>query len=59
MSKPALYLLILASLMGVLLVFVPPNNLTGLVKLAFGILMGLFVLALVMGRRIKFDPVLR
>lgn len=61
MSKPALYLLLLASLMGVLVFFVPLDSvrLAGLAKLAFGILLGLFVLALALGRRIKFDPVLR
>ncbi|HLD67157.1 MAG TPA: PA3371 family protein [Pseudomonas sp.] len=61
MSKPALYLLILASLMGALVFFVPLDSerLAGLAKLTFGIVLGLFVLALALGRRIKFDPVLR
>lgn len=61
MSKPALYLLILVSLAGALLFFVPLDSepLAGLVKLTFGLLLGLFVVALALGRRIKFDPILR
>lgn len=61
MSKPALFLLILASLMGGLVFFVPLDSerLAGLAKLAFGIVLSLFVLALALGRRIKFDPMLR
>lgn len=61
MSKPALCLLILASLMGALVFFAPLDSapLAGLAKLMFGIALGLFVLALALGRRIKFDPILR
>ncbi|MES2819225.1 MAG: PA3371 family protein [Pseudomonadota bacterium] len=59
MSKPAFYLLILASLMGLVLLFAPPGAAPNLAKPILGILVGLFVLALALGRRIKFDPVLR
>lgn len=61
MSKAAVYFLLLAASMGALVMFAPVQSaaVVGLAKLAFGVLLGLFVVALALGRRIKFDPILR
>jgi hypothetical protein len=61
MSKTALSFLILA-LMAVaadLLLPEPAQALSSMLKIAAGVFVSLFVAALFIGRRFKFDPVLR
>jgi hypothetical protein len=59
MSKPAAGFLILAILSGALDLFLTGKDSSALPMIAFGTFTGLFVLALIAGRKIKFDPVLR
>ncbi len=61
MSKAAMVLLVLAFVCCGVVLYAPLTNMVwiGLLKLTTGVLVGMFVLALVFGRRIKFDPVLR
>ncbi len=61
MSKAAMVLLVLAFVCCAVVLYAPLSNamVIGVFKLATGLLAGMFVLALVFGRRIKFDPVLR
>lgn len=61
MSKSALSFIILA-LMAITLDFLLPIDAEGLnnaAKIATGVFLVLFAVALVLGRRFKFDPVLR
>jgi uncharacterized membrane protein YtjA (UPF0391 family) len=61
MSKSALSFLILA-LMAMAIDFALPfdeNTASAVLKIAMGLFVALFVVALVVGRKIKFDPVLR
>ena len=61
MSKSALSFIILA-LMAVAMDFLLPVDAEGLssaAKIAAGVSLVLFVVALALGRRFKFDPVLR
>lgn len=61
MSKAAFTLLVLLSMAGAVLLFVPlPNpEMATMAKVLFVVLLGAFVVALALGRRFKFDPVLR
>lgn len=59
MSRVAKGLFILALLSATLSCFTPENTLGDASLIACGIFAGLFVLALLVGRKIKFDPVLR
>jgi uncharacterized membrane protein len=61
MSKAAMVLLVLAFVCCGVVLYAPLSNMAviGMLKLATGLLVGMFVVALAMGRRIKFDPVLR
>lgn len=60
MSKAAFTLLVLLSLAGAALLFVPlPEALVTMAKVLFAVLLGAFMVALALGRRFKFDPVLR
>lgn len=59
MSKPAAVFLILALLSAALNLFLTGQDASPLPMIAFGAFAGLFVLALIAGRKIKFDPVLR
>lgn len=61
MSKAAMVLLVLAFVCCGVVLYAPLTSLVviSLLKVTTGILLGMFVLALVLGRRIKFDPVLR
>ncbi|MCX7079851.1 MAG: hypothetical protein NTV76_10990 [Pseudomonas sp.] len=59
MSKPAAGFLILAILSGALNFILTGKDSSALPLIAFGAFAGLFILALIAGRKIKFDPVLR
>lgn len=59
MSKPAALFLILALLSAVLNIFLTGKDASSLPMIAFGVFAGCFIMALIAGRRIKFDPVLR
>ncbi len=61
MSKSALSFLILALLAMAIDVSLPLNENTAsmVLKIAMGLFIALFVVALVVGRKFKFDPVLR
>ncbi|MDR6917551.1 hypothetical protein J2X66_004434 [Pseudomonas sp. 3296] len=59
MSKSAAGFLILALLSGILHWALVQEAVVTLPLIACGIFAGLFVLALIAGRKIKFDPVLR
>lgn len=61
MSKSALSFLILALLAMAIDVSLPldENTASTVLKIAMGLFAGLFVVALVVGRKFKFDPVLR
>ena len=61
MSKSALSFLILAlmAVAGDLLLPEPAQTFSSLLKIAAGVFACLFVAALFVGRRFKFDPVLR
>ena len=59
MSTFAKSLLILAILSGALSLLLPESSFSSLPLIACGAFCGLWVLALIVGRRIKFDPVLR
>jgi hypothetical protein len=61
MSKSALSFIILA-LMAIAVDLLLPANADGMssaARIAAGLFSGLFVIALMLGRRFKFDPVLR
>ncbi|QLL11922.1 PA3371 family protein [Pseudomonas chlororaphis] len=59
MSRLAKGLLILAVLSATLDCFTTENTLGDVPLIACGVFSGLFLLALALGRKIKFDPVLR
>ncbi|MFJ7796759.1 PA3371 family protein [Pseudomonas sp. NPDC096950] len=59
MSKSAAGFFILALLSGILHLCLTQEAALTLPLIAFGVFGTLFVLALIVGRRIKFDPVLR
>jgi hypothetical protein len=59
MSKSAAGLFILALLSGVLHLSLTQDLVITLPLIACGVFTALFVLALIAGRKIKFDPVLR
>lgn len=59
MSKPAAAFLILALLSAALNLLMTGKDASPLPMIAFGTFAGLFILALIAGRKIKFDPVLR
>jgi hypothetical protein len=59
MSKSATGFFILALLSGILHLSSPQDKAVTLPLIACGVFGVLFVLALIIGRRIKFDPVLR
>ena len=59
MSMSAKSLLILAIFSGILASLLPEDSSNTLPLIACGTFCGLFVLALAVGRKIKFDPVLR
>lgn len=61
MSKAAFTLLVLMTMAGALLLWAPMSSpeLVTLGKALFAVLLAAFVVALVVGRRFKFDPVLR
>ncbi|MBV6754786.1 hypothetical protein KV580_31180 [Pseudomonas chlororaphis] len=59
MSRYALTFLILTLLTGLSLWMAPADALTLPLVVATGLFGGLFVLALLAGRKIRFDPVLR
>jgi hypothetical protein len=59
MSKSAAGFLILALLCGILHMVLVQEAAVTLPLIACGVFGGLFVLALIVGRKIKFDPVLR
>ncbi|CRL51091.1 MULTISPECIES: PA3371 family protein [Pseudomonas] len=59
MSKSAAGFLILALLSGILHLALVQEVVVTLPLIACGVFAGLFVLALIAGRKIKFDPVLR
>jgi hypothetical protein len=59
MSKSAAGFLILALLSGILHLALVQEAIVTLPLIACGVFAGLFVLALIAGRKIKFDPVLR
>ncbi|MHC8319237.1 PA3371 family protein [Pseudomonas sp. GB2N2] len=59
MSKSAAGLFVLALLSGILHLSLVKDSDAPLLLIACGVFSAMFVLALVAGRRIKFDPVLR
>lgn len=59
MSKSAAGFLILALLSGILHLSLVQDTVVTLPLIACGVFVALFVLALIAGRKIKFDPVLR
>jgi hypothetical protein len=59
MSKSAAGLFVLALLSGILHLSLTEDAIVTLPLIACGVFSALFVLALVAGRKIKFDPVLR
>ncbi|EJM20666.1 hypothetical protein PMI21_01011 [Pseudomonas sp. GM18] len=59
MSKSAAGFLILALLSGILHLSLVQDTVITLPLIACGVFSALFVLALIAGRKIKFDPVLR
>ncbi|KAA0975019.1 PA3371 family protein [Pseudomonas sp. ANT_H12B] len=59
MSKSAAGFFILALLSGILHLSLVQDTFVTLPLIASGVFSSLFVLALIAGRRIKFDPVLR
>ncbi|MEN0105991.1 MAG: PA3371 family protein [Pseudomonas sp.] len=61
MSKAAVVLLMLALVCCGVVLYAPLTDLLLIsqLKVATGVLLAMFVLALVLGRKIKFDPVLR
>jgi hypothetical protein len=59
MSKSAAGFLILALLSGILHLSLVQDTVVTLPLIACGVFAALFVLALIAGRKIKFDPVLR
>ncbi|WP_271193679.1 PA3371 family protein [Pseudomonas turukhanskensis] len=61
MSKAAMVLLVLAFVCCAVVLYAPLTDLVviSLLKVTTGVLLAMFALALVLGRRIKFDPVLR
>ena len=59
MSKSAAGFLILALLSGILHLSLVQDTVVTLPLIACGVFSALFVLALIAGRKIKFDPVLR
>lgn len=61
MSKTALALLVLLALSAAVLAFLPLPSplLSTMAKALFVLLLGASVVALVLGRRFKFDPVMR
>lgn len=59
MSKSAAGFLILALLSGILHLSLAQDTIVTLPLIACGVFSALFVLALIAGRKIKFDPVLR
>jgi uncharacterized membrane protein YtjA (UPF0391 family) len=61
MSKSALSFLILALLAMAIDISLPfdENTASTVLKIAMGLFVALFVVALVVGRKFKFDPVLR
>jgi hypothetical protein len=59
MSKSAAGFLILALLSGILHLSLVPDAVATVPLIACGVFGALFVLALIIGRTIKFDPVLR
>ncbi|KDD69362.1 hypothetical protein ABH912_002603 [Pseudomonas sp. BT76 TE3572] len=59
MSKSAAGFFILALLSGILHLSVAQDRILTLPSIASGVFGALFVLALIAGRKIKFDPVLR
>ncbi|VVO18879.1 PA3371 family protein [Pseudomonas fluorescens] len=59
MSKPAAVFLILALLSAAMTLILTGKDASPLPMIAFGAFAGLFILALIAGRKIKFDPVLR
>ncbi|ANI58923.1 hypothetical protein ACVK1X_004545 [Pseudomonas sp. PvR086] len=59
MSKSAAGFLILALLSGILHLSLVQDTIVTLPLIACGVFSALFVLALIAGRKIKFDPVLR
>ena len=59
MSKSAAGCFILALLSGILHLSLVQNTVVTLPLIACGVFGALFVLALIAGRKIKFDPVLR
>lgn len=59
MSKSAAGFFILALLSGILYLSLAQDSVVTLPLIACGVFSALFVLALVAGRKIKFDPVLR
>ncbi|QVW22037.1 hypothetical protein KJF94_19405 [Pseudomonas hormoni] len=59
MSKSAAGFFILALLSGILHLSLVQDSVVTLPLIACGVFSALFVLALIAGRKIKFDPVLR
>ncbi|MCP1497444.1 hypothetical protein J2Y86_002151 [Pseudomonas migulae] len=59
MSKSAAGFFVLALLSGILHLSLVQDSIVTLPLIACGVFSALFVLALVAGRKIKFDPVLR
>lgn len=61
MSKAAMVLLALAFVCCAVVLYAPLTSVVvvSLLKVTTGVLLAMFVLALALGRRIKFDPVLR
>lgn len=59
MSKLAIGFFILALLSGILHLSLPQESAITLPSIACSVFGALFILALIAGRRIKFDPVLR
>jgi len=59
MTKPAWLFLLLTLAASVLGLNLSPGDAQGIAFVASGVFGSLFVLALIIGRRFKFDPVLR
>ena len=61
MSKSALSFLVLALMAIVIDMLLPldANAMSSLLKIASGLFIVLFIVALIVGRKIKFDPLLR
>lgn len=61
MSKSALSFLVLALMAIVIDMLLPldANAVSSLLKIASGLFIVLFIVALIVGRKIKFDPLLR